>query len=72
MTQQKLVGDELILLRPRSNTVQTSRGRTSLVARNNGVIEIDDPMLGLDVYDTGVLGRYKWLLNGQEPEFSCS
>jgi hypothetical protein len=72
MTEQKLGRDELILLRPRSNTVQTSRGRTSLVARNNGVIEIDDPMLGLYVYDVRVLGRYKWLLNGQEPEFSCS
>lgn len=72
MTEQNLGKGELIQLRPRPDTVQTSRGRTSLVAGNDGVIENDDPMQGLYVYDVRILGRYSWLLNGKEPEFSCA
>lgn len=72
MTEQTLGRGELIQLRPRADTVQTSRGRTSLVARNDGVVERDDPMQGLYLYDTRVLGDYNWLLNGKEPEFSCA
>lgn len=61
----------LIQLRPRANTVQMSRGRTALVFRQDGVIEHDDPMQGLYIYNTRTLGRYCWRMNGKLPEFSC-
>lgn len=36
----------------------------------NGVIGLD-PQRGLFVYQTRVLSKYRWLMNGREPEFSC-
>jgi len=71
MTEQRLVKGNLIGLRPRVDTVQTSRGRTSLVAHHDGVVRKDHSMEGLYVHDTRVLGSYRWLLDGSEPEFSC-
>lgn len=47
-----------------------SRGRTALVARSTGVV-LDNPHHGLFVYQTRVLGKYRWLMNGKQPEFSC-
>lgn len=62
---------DLIHLRPRSNTVQVSRGRTALVFRQDGSIEKDEPIQGLYLYNTRMLGLYDWRMNGKKPEFSC-
>lgn len=62
---------DLIQLRPRAGTMQVSRGRTALVFRRDGVIEPDQPMQGLYLYNTRILGRYCWRMNGKLPEFSC-
>ena len=51
--------------------IQLSRGRTALVCRLDGEIEKDNEWQGLYVYETRVLGRYVWLMNGAKPEFSC-
>jgi glycogen debranching enzyme len=32
---------------------------------------LNDPSHGLFIYQTRVLGKYRWLMNGREPEFSC-
>jgi glycogen debranching enzyme len=60
----------LIELRLRAGDVQLSRGRTVFLAPVNGIV-LDQPYHGLFVYQTRVLGRYRWLMNGREPEFSC-
>jgi hypothetical protein len=31
----------------------------------------DDPHHGLFVYQTRLLGKYRWLMNDKEPQFSC-
>jgi glycogen debranching enzyme len=69
---EKLFGwGDLVKIRPRPETVQLSRGRTSLVSGYNGMIHDDRPMEGLYLYNTRFLGRYEWLLNGKSPVFSC-
>ena len=62
--------NSLVELHLRAGEVQLSRGRTAFVARSTGVV-LDDPRHGLVVYQTRVLGKYRWLMNGREPEFSC-
>lgn len=47
-----------------------SRGRTAFVTGPDGTI-LDDANQGLFVYQTRVLGKYRWRINGKEPEFSC-
>lgn len=60
----------LVELRLRGGEVQLSRGRTAFVAGPTGAV-VDDPNHGLLVYQTRVLRKYRWLMNGREPEFSC-
>ncbi len=61
----------LIKIVPRPENVQVSRGRTVLVSALNGNVESDERYDGLYIYETRVLSRYTWLMNGKRPEFSC-
>lgn len=61
---------DLIKIRPRAETVQLSRGRTVLVSTLEGEVREDHSLHGLYVYDTRLLSRYSWLMNGKKPEFS--
>lgn len=63
--------DQLIRLRPRATTVQLSRGRTAFITGLEGEAHQERPIEGLYVYDTRVLARYCWLMNGKPPAFSC-
>lgn len=63
--------NSLISLRPRATTVQISRGRTAFTARLEGEVDAGRPVEGLYVYDTRVLSRYCWRMNGKKPSFSC-
>ena len=63
---------ELIKILPRPTTFQVSRGRTCLTTTLEGVVDESRPVEGLYVYDTRMLSRYKWRMNGKEPDFSCS
>jgi hypothetical protein len=66
------VGDRgLIQLWPRRGTVEVSCGRTVLVSGEDGVITGKRAVEGLYVYETRMLSRYGWLMNGKSPEFSC-
>jgi len=60
----------LIELRLRAGDCEISCGRTALVTSDTGTI-LRNPRHGLFVYQTRVLGKYRWLMNGKEPEFSC-
>lgn len=62
----------LILLRPRAETVQISRGRTSLVTQLDGTVDPGQPIQGLYAYNTRLLGNYRWRMNGKIPDLSCS
>jgi glycogen debranching enzyme len=62
--------DCLVQLRLRAGDIQISRGRSVLVSSPNGLIG-DDPRHGLFVFQTRLLGRYRWLMNRRKPEFSC-
>lgn len=62
----------LIEIRPRANTTQVSRGRTCLTSSMEGIVREERSGEGLYIYDTRTLSRYRWLMNGKEPEFSCS
>lgn len=61
----------LVKLVPRPDTVQVSRGRTVLVSALNGEVGSDERLEGLYVYETRVLSRYAWRMNGERPELSC-
>ncbi len=62
---------DLISLRPRSETTQMSRGRTVFVFARDGHVEKERAVEGLYIYDTPVLSRYEWKMNGKRPQFSC-
>ena len=62
--------DSLIQVRLRGGDVQLSRGRTAFVTDSTGRVGAD-PHHGLFVFQTRLLGKYRWLMNGSEPEFSC-
>jgi len=62
--------DSLIELWLRGADVQLSRGRSALVTEPTGVVG-GNPHHGLFVYQTRLLAKYRWLMNGREPEFSC-
>jgi hypothetical protein len=72
MANYRPAGGELVQIRPRSRTFQVSRGRTCLTTTLEGEIQESRPLQGLYVYDTRMLSHYRWLMNGKEPEFSCS
>lgn len=59
-----------IRLRPRHDAVHISRGRTALAISHGGTIEPDNPQLGLFVYQTRVLSKYRWTFEGKEPTLS--
>jgi glycogen debranching enzyme len=61
----------LIKIRPRAGTVQVSRGRTALVCQEDGEVKKERALEGLYIYKTRVLSRYRWLMNGKKPEFTC-
>ena len=71
MTVQDAGGSNLVMIRPRPNTIQVSRGRTAFTSELNGEVHPDRPIEGLYVYDTRVLSRYCWRMNGKTPSFSC-
>lgn len=60
----------LIELRLRAGDVQLSRNRSAFVSGPTGKV-LEHPHHGLFVYQTRLLGKYRWLMNGDEPEFSC-
>ena len=62
--------DSLIHLRPRDHTVYCGMGRTVLAAAPDGFLYASRDE-GLWVYQTRMLSRYRWLINGKQPEFSA-
>ena len=62
--------ESLIELRLRGGEIQLSRGRTAFVSEPTGRV-YRNPRHGLFVLQTRLLGKYRWFLNGEEPEFSC-
>ena len=59
-----------ILLTPRSDTVHLSRGRTALGLDRHGDIHHDIARQGLYVYQTRMLSRYHWSMDGELPQLS--
>jgi hypothetical protein len=57
----------LVQLRPRSDTVVVSQGRTVLSTGRDGFIG-DGAERGLFVYQTRLLSRYRYLIDGQPPQ----
>lgn len=71
MVEQGADRDNLVKIRPRATTVQVSRGRTAFVSSLEGEVHAERPAEGLYIYNTRVLSRYCWKMNGKVPEFSC-
>ncbi|MGH9737449.1 MAG: glycogen debranching N-terminal domain-containing protein [Candidatus Acidiferrales bacterium] len=69
-TKNPVIGG-LVKLRPRPETVQVSRGRTVIISQLDGNMDSDQLFEGLWIYETRVLRRYAWLMNGKRPNFSC-
>jgi glycogen debranching enzyme len=63
--------DTLIKVRPRASTTEISRGRTAFVSEHDGTAHAEHAAEGLYIYNTRVLGLYRWSMNGKQPEFSC-
>ncbi|HEV2114383.1 MAG TPA: glycogen debranching N-terminal domain-containing protein, partial [Terriglobales bacterium] len=55
-----------VRLRPRDTTVYLSQGRTVLATSTDGFV-FEHPQHGLWVYQTRMLSRYRWIINGQPP-----
>ena len=55
-----------VRLRPRDSTVYVSQGRTVLATSPDGFV-FEHPEHGLWIYQTRMLSRYRWLVNGQPP-----
>lgn len=62
---------ELIRIRPRTTNSQISRGRTAFICDHDGEAHPEHASEGLYIYDTRVLSRYAWKMNGKQPQFSC-
>jgi glycogen debranching enzyme len=62
---------EMIRLWPRPGIIEISRGRTFLVCEQDGSIKKERSLEGLYIFETRVLCRYGWRMNGKAPEFSC-
>ncbi|HKR82690.1 MAG TPA: glycogen debranching N-terminal domain-containing protein [Terriglobales bacterium] len=62
--------ESLIELRLRGGDIQLSRGHTAFVTGPTGQVD-RNPSHGLFVLQTRLLSKYVWLMNGEEPEFSC-
>ncbi|HTT18939.1 MAG TPA: glycogen debranching N-terminal domain-containing protein [Candidatus Sulfotelmatobacter sp.] len=65
------LGASRIRLRPRSNAVHVSRGRTVLGMDREGTICPDNPRQGLFVYQTRILSDYQWKIDGKQPHLSA-
>ncbi len=61
----------LIELQPRHATVQVSQGRVVLVTNPQGQILDTEPHQGLWAYQTRMLSRYRWTIEGKAPQFSA-
>ena len=59
-----------ILLTPRSDTIHLSRGRTAMGLDHRGEIHHENARQGLYVYQTRMLSRYRWSIEGEPPELS--
>src|SRR5215210_57902 len=57
----------LVRLRPRPDTLAVSQGRTVLATDWDGCI-VDGAERGLFVYETRLLSRYRYLIDGQPPQ----
>ena len=66
-----MASDGFIKIRPRQDTVQISRGRTAFVFGEDGTVDEGRAVEGLYVYQTRVLSKYGWRLNGKRAGFSC-
>ena len=60
-----------IRLRPRHAEVHISRGRTVLATDREGTITGKAAREGLFVYQTRVLSRYRWTIDGKQPHLSA-
>ncbi len=60
-----------IRLRPRHNAIHVSRGRTVLATSPEGTIHPQTAREGLYVYQTRMLSRYRWTMDGEEPQLSA-
>ncbi|HKY04541.1 MAG TPA: glycogen debranching N-terminal domain-containing protein [Blastocatellia bacterium] len=61
-----MIRDNLVRLRPRSDTLYTSRSRTVLATERSGFI-LSGPEHGLFVHQTRLLSKYVYLIDGQQP-----
>lgn len=69
---QSGTGDAVVIkVRPRTTNTQISRGRTAFICDHDGEAHSEHAIEGLYIYDTRVLSRYLWRINGKQPEFSC-
>lgn len=64
-------GSWLVRLRPRSSTVYASQGRTVMATSPDGFI-LEDKDQGLWIYQTRMLSRYRWLVNGKPPVMAAN
>jgi glycogen debranching enzyme len=60
-----------IRLRPRHDVIHVSRGRTVLATDLEGTINSRSPRQGLFVYQTRMLSRYRWKIQGKQPRLSA-
>jgi glycogen debranching enzyme len=63
--------DWLVRLRPRDGTVYVSQSRTVMATGRDGFIG-DNAEQGLWVYQTRMLSRYRWLIEGKPPEMTAN
>ena len=59
--------DYLVRLRPRVETIYVSQGRTVLATARDGTVGADGAGHGLFAYQTRLLSRYRYLLDGKPP-----
>lgn len=71
MTVHNPAAGTLITIWPRVGEVQVSRGRTAFVSQPDGEITPECSAEGLYIYNTRVLSRYAWRMNGKKPQLSC-
>lgn len=65
-------GGEYVKIRPGGETIYVSRGRTVFACQPDGRVNAEHAIEGLYIYDTRILSRYCWSMNGKQPEFSCA
>src|ERR1041384_6377133 len=63
-------GSLLVRIRPRNSTVYASQGRTIMATSPDG-FAFEHAEHGLWVYQTRMLSRYRWLVNGKPPILSA-